>query len=107
MTKKDPNAWTVAEAKQHFSAVLRRAAEAPQEILNRDRPIATIVDTETFRTFEAWKAAQRTPIADSFSELRRIGVEEDYTLKISRRKNRPNPFPNALASSSRRHPRHQ
>lgn len=93
--------WKVAEAKRHFSQLIRDAEEAPQVILNRDRVVAAVVDPDTFEAFEAWRAeTQRTTIADAFDELRRICAEESYMIEPVTRTDRPNPFADALAASA-------
>lgn len=93
--------WRVAEAKQRFSQVVRAAAHEPQQILNRDRLVAAVVDAESLRAFEAWRAGQRRPIGEAFAELRRICAEEGYTLEAGSRRNRRNPLPRILARLSR------
>jgi prevent-host-death family protein len=93
--------WRVAEAKQRFSEVIRKAAQAPQQILSRDRPVAAVIDAEAFREFEEWRRRRARPIADDFAELRRIAAEEGYTLKVKGRTNRRNPLPDALTRANR------
>ena len=36
--------WSIAQAKQRFSELLRQAAEAPQLIFNRERMVAAVID---------------------------------------------------------------
>jgi prevent-host-death family protein len=78
--------WKVADAKQHFSEVLRRAADEPQMIYNRDRPVAAVIDADSAREFLAWRSAkQRAPLAEALAQLARICAEEDYALEVPRR----------------------
>jgi prevent-host-death family protein len=93
--------WKIGDAKQHLSDVLRQAETEPQQILNRDRLVAAVIDAESFREFEAWRRTRRAPIAESFAELRRICAEEGYRLKTAPRRNRANPFADVLARPSR------
>ena len=93
--------WKIARAKQKLSEVLRRAASEPQQILNRDRVVAAVIDAESFRAFESWRTAQRRPIAAAFAELRKICAEEGYSLPVGPRRNRRNPLARVLARSSR------
>ncbi len=95
--------WTVAQARQRFSELLREAAETPQIITNRDRPVAAVVDGETFREFQEWRARKRTSLAECFRELRKICQEEDYEFAFTERTNRPNPFPEVLDELSAGH----
>lgn len=44
---------------------------------------------------------ERQTLGEAFEELRRICEEEDYTLEIPTREERPNPFPDALDELSR------
>jgi len=91
--------WKVAEAKEQFSSVVRQAEDEPQEILNRDRLVAAVIDAESYRAFEEWRQARSSPLSETFAELRRIGAEERYTLPAARRRNRANPFARALSSA--------
>ncbi|MFN0315664.1 MAG: type II toxin-antitoxin system prevent-host-death family antitoxin [Burkholderiales bacterium] len=83
--------WKVAEAKQKFSDMVRRAAKEPQLIYNRDRLVAAVIDAESFGEFKAWhKHVNQASLADAFEELRRVAKEERYKLVVPRRKNRRN-----------------
>lgn len=97
--------WKVASAKQQFSEVLRRAAEAPQAIHNRDRLVATVIGPEDSRLFLEWRRQLRAPMSELLREARRIATEEGYSLKVPQRVDRPNAF--LMVSDARRHKRHQ
>lgn len=89
--------WRIAQAKERFSEVLRKAAQEPQLILHRDRPVAVVVDAEQYRDFEAWRQQRRRPsMADAIAELRRICTAERYELEIPARGDRRNEFVEAL-----------
>lgn len=89
--------WKIASAKQQFSEVVRRAAEAPQVILRRNQPVAAIIDVATFSAFQAWQRVQGKPtIADALTKLRQICVEDAYELEIPAATRRPNAFAHAL-----------
>ncbi len=80
--------WTVAKARQHFAELLQQAALEPQSVCNRDRPVAAVVDFETFRRFEQWReVAMSRSIADAFDELRGIAPG---ALEAPGRTDRPN-----------------
>ena len=89
--------WKIADAKQRFSEVVRRSADEPQLIYNRDRLVAVIVPPQAFRGYEEWRQEreQRT-VAEAFAELRAICAEEEYELELPERSDRSNPFAEAL-----------
>lgn len=93
--------WKIAAAKQRLSEVLREAQTEPQQILNRDRLVAAVVDAESFRAFEAWRQAENRPLAEAFAELRRISAHEKYRLALPARKDRTNPLSHVLARTAR------
>lgn len=97
--------WTIGQARQRFAEVLREAAGEPQIITNRERPVAAVVDGETFRQFQEWRTRQQSSIYDCFRELRRICEEEDAELTIPDRSTRKNPFPTVLDELSAGHER--
>ncbi len=89
--------WRVAEAKERFSEVLRAAGEEPQEILNRDRLVAVVVDPGTFQEFEDWRRRkQQGTLGDAFAELRELMHDESYEFEIPPRVERPNAFLDVL-----------
>lgn len=85
--------WSVAEAKEQLSEVLRRAATRPQTITKRARDIAVVVDVQEFRAFQKWKDAGRTKtVAQAFEDLRGISGTRGPALKAPARRNRRVPF---------------
>jgi hypothetical protein len=89
--------WSVAEAKQKFSAVLRASAIEPQQILNRRQVVAAVIDAKTFEAFQVWRQQQDTSsLADVFAELRKLCEDENYTLTTPIRQDRKNPFTEAF-----------
>jgi prevent-host-death family protein len=89
--------WNIAEAKQKFSDVVRQSAEEPQLIYNRERPVAAIVDAETFLAFQAWREREaHRSLGQAFAEFRRLCGEEGAELKIPPRSDRPNLFASEL-----------
>lgn len=95
--------WTIAQARQRFSELLRQAADAPQIVTNRDRPVAAVVDAETFREFQEWKTRKRTSLAECFQELRKICREENYEFVTTDRTERANSFLDVLDELSPGH----
>jgi prevent-host-death family protein len=89
--------WSIAEAKQKFSAVLRASVTEPQQILNRGQVVAAVIDAKTFEAFQAWRHQQDTSsLAEVFAELRRLCEEENYTLVTPTRQDRKNAFTEAF-----------
>jgi len=86
-------AWSVAEAKQRLSEVLRSAAKEPQTIENRSRRVAVVVAAETFDEFEAWRARRESrSVGDAFAELRSLAAASGYRLAVPPRRNRRHGF---------------
>ena len=89
--------WRIAQAKQRFSEMINAAMKEPQMIYNRERLVAAVIEAEMFQEFLAWRDRQeKTSLADAFRELHQLMAEEDYTLEIPSRKDRPNPFADVL-----------
>ena len=98
--------WNIAQARQKFSEIIRRAADGPQLIYNRKRLVAVVIDAERFRAFQAWskQAAGRT-LTEEFAELRKIMEEEDYELTLPPRSTRRSAFIKALEEEQGELPR--
>jgi len=85
--------WSVAAAKQRLSELLRTAAKEPQTILSRSRPVAVVIDPETFEEFKAWQTARRArTLAETFDELRALAAPDHDVLRLPRRRDRSNAF---------------
>jgi prevent-host-death family protein len=70
--------WSVAEAKQRLSELLRDAAKEPQRIFRRSRPVAVVVAPELYEELAAAHAEQSArTVADAFAELRSLSAKED------------------------------
>ncbi len=94
--------WNIAQAKKHFSDVVKQAAEEPQLIYNRDQLVAAVINGENFNAFQKWRdrTSQQT-LAEEFAELRQLMREENYELKVPPRTNRPNAFVAMLEEEDR------
>ena len=88
--------WSVSEAKQQFSTVVKSAANEPQLIFNRDRLVAAVVDGATLEEFEEWRRSRRASLGERMAELRRIAEEDDYVLTLDERRDRANAFVETL-----------
>lgn len=85
--------WTLEKAGRHFSELISKAAQEPQTIFHCNRLVVAVIDAETFREFENWRRQRKkcSP-ADKFAELRRLCLEENYSLELPNRCDRNNPF---------------
>ncbi len=92
--------WNIAQAKQHFSSVVKEAATEPQLIRNRNQTVAAVISAADYQVFEAWRNNQRSSrtLADTFAELRDLLREEGLNdgLEIPPRSDRCNPFATTL-----------
>lgn len=93
--------WNIAQAKQHFSEMVKKAAEEPQLISNRYQVVAAVIEAAEFARFEEWKKAQKKPniLAEDLAESRQLLREEGFEdgLEIPPRADRPNAFVQMLA----------
>lgn len=94
--------WNIAQAKQHFSQIVRQATQGPQLIYNRKRLVAAVIDAEEYRAFKEWSArdSSRT-LASEMADLRQILREEDYELRLPPRSTRANEFMDQLEEEQR------
>lgn len=61
-----------------------------------------MVPAGTLQEFLTWRRQkEEQTLGDAFAELRRICEDEDYTLEIPPRQERPDSFPDALDELSR------
>lgn len=87
--KNASNTWSVAQAKQRLSELLRAANEEPQVILNRGHPVAAVIDSADFEQFRAWQGAHAArSVADVFAEVRALASAESYALEVPERVDR-------------------
>jgi prevent-host-death family protein len=89
--------WNIAQAKQHFSDVVKQAATEPQIIYNRNTPVAVMIAAEDLAEYKTWKEQQRPQtLADSFAELRQLMIDAGFVdgLELPSRSSisRPNAF---------------
>jgi prevent-host-death family protein len=89
--------WKIAEAKRHFSEVVRAASDEPQVILNRDKVVAAVIDAATFAEYEQLRSqSQPVSLWEATQRLREIFAEENYVLDVGERIDRPNAFLDVL-----------
>jgi len=64
-------AWSIAQAKQRLSEVIRLAAREPQPLYNRGRLVGALIDAESYRAFERWRTeSAHVTVAEQFEALR-------------------------------------
>jgi|SRR5437773_3654905 antitoxin (DNA-binding transcriptional repressor) of toxin-antitoxin stability system len=97
--------WKVAEAKQKFSELLRRAAESPQIVQNRDRLAGAVLGAKDARAFLEFYGRKKAPLREALREAQRICEEEGEDFVPPPRKDRPNP--SLPGPHARRHQRRQ
>ncbi|MEZ4223384.1 MAG: hypothetical protein R3B13_20730 [Polyangiaceae bacterium] len=84
--------WRIGQAKQRFSEVLRRAAEEPQLIHDRDRLVAAVIGPLDAEEFLAWRRQRQLSLAEAFDTARQICSEEGGGLELDPRADRKNPL---------------
>jgi len=78
--------WKLNQAKQRFSEVVRRAAEEPQLIQNRDRVVAAVIGGEDVELFLEWRTSRRgDTLSAALDELQAICLDESYELPVATR----------------------
>ena len=86
--------WNIANAKQQFSEVVRLAAAEPQEIYNRDKPVAAVISAADFEEFKRLRAERAGPtLTEQFDQIRAIlAAEGEDGIEVPPRMSRPSPF---------------
>ena len=87
--------WSIANAKQQFSEVVRLTAQEPQAIYNRDKPVAVVISAADFESFKRWRAERERPsLVEQFDRIRAALIAEGYEdgIEIPPRRDRPSPF---------------
>lgn len=90
------NRWQVANAKAHFSAVLREAGREPQIICCRNQPRAALIDIDLYTEMRRTCERKRPQIGELLAELREIQGTESAVLELPPRANRGNPLEEIL-----------
>jgi predicted house-cleaning noncanonical NTP pyrophosphatase (MazG superfamily) len=86
--------WKIEEVQQQFPEIINASGATPQLIYQRDRPFVAVIRAELFQEFLTWQRSQKIiPIADAFTNLQQLSLEEHYTFENSPRSDRPNRCP--------------
>lgn len=91
--------WNIAQAKQHFSDVVKQAATEPQIIYNRNTPVAALITADELEEYRRLKAAcLPKSLGEAFAELRQLAAGDPDPLPEPDRfaAMRPNAFDQAL-----------
>ena len=88
--------WTIATARQNFSALLKASQLGVQPIYKHKQLIAAVIDAPTYERLQG----KQTTLAQSFQTLRTILAEtqDDEGLASLPRKNRANSFLETLGN---------
>ena len=84
--------WNVAQAKQRFSEVLRRAQGEPQLVYRRKELVAVILAPHAYEEMRERVEARRQTLAEVTEPIRAVMRSEGYELEVGSRADRPNPF---------------
>ena len=77
--------WKIAEAKARFSELVAKGQNEPQVIMNRQRPVAVLMEFKTFEELQSLDRERRRPkVGDLLQELREINLEEEDFVSIPR-----------------------
>jgi hypothetical protein len=96
--------WSIAQAKQRLSEVVRLAAREPQPLYNRGRLVGALIDAESYQAFERWRSGtSEATVARQFDVLRAqlaaqapSGTGPAEPLPAPARIDRPNAFARML-----------
>ena len=86
--------WNIAQARQHFSDVVKQAADEPQLIYNRERRVAAVINAEQFSSFQTWRQRQnmKTGVLAWAAKQPTVGVSavtvEESIYGLTRKANR-------------------
>ncbi|HBB31262.1 MAG TPA: prevent-host-death protein [Cyanobacteria bacterium UBA8803] len=83
--------WKIEEAQHQFLEVINAAEQTPQLIYDHNHLVVAVVRADLFQEFLAWQQKQPA-LADVFTELHQLCLEENYTFESVPRRDRPNPF---------------
>ena len=70
--------WKISEAKARFSELVAKGQTEPQIIMNREHPVAVLMDMQSFEQFQLDDQERKRPkVGDLLKEIREINLEED------------------------------
>jgi prevent-host-death family protein len=82
--------WKLSDAKARFSEAVSACAESPQLLCNRGKPVAALIDIESFRAYRRFEEQAQCPsMASLLAELDVLNEEEGDFGEAPQRVNRP------------------
>jgi len=84
--------WSVAEAKQRLSELIRRARTEPQLVFRRKELVAVVMDPTALDLLREHEARSRRTLGEAAAEVRSVLEEEGYELSVPERSDRSNTF---------------
>ena len=84
--------WSVADAKQQLSELIRQTHTEPQLVYRRKELVAVVVDPATFDRLQEREEHSQTTLDVAAAEVRRVLAEEGYELTVPERSDRPHAF---------------
>ena len=80
--------WSVADAKQQLSKLLRQAQSAPQRVYRRSELVAVVVDPATFDRLQDQVEPATVTLEHAAARVREVLAEEGYELEVPVRRDR-------------------
>ncbi len=91
------NTWNTSDIKSHFREMIRRCADEPQMVYEKNKPIAVILNFRTFKKLSALPRRQKRPtMRQLLNELHDIRQTEDVEMDIPSRRDRSNAMESLL-----------
>lgn len=89
--------WSVASARREFAELLRAAEREPQPIYRHGRVAAVVAPVSRFPELAGLGSRPKwASMSEALAELRDICRRERYTIRIPKRRDRPNAFVKVL-----------
>ena len=80
--------WKIGQAKQNFSEVVHAAKKEPQIIYKREKMLAIVLDSKSYKDFLRFKKSKsKNTISSEFEKLRKL-CDKERILKTPQRKKR-------------------
>jgi prevent-host-death family protein len=84
--------WSVADAKQQLSELLRQARSEPQRVYRRRELVAVVVDPATFDRLQRQAEPPAVTLEQAAARVREVLAEEGYELELPARRDRDSGF---------------
>jgi prevent-host-death family protein len=79
--------WNIADAKSHFSTVIKEVENEPQVISRRNKPVAVLMNIDEYNEVLKY-SREKSSIRDAIQELRLIQKSEKQVIDIPERQDR-------------------